>query len=548
MAKLILGPLLRYVGETDATIWVETDTSCEVEVSGHRSRTFQVEGHHYAIVCITGLEPAHTYPYTVSLDAQLVWPEADSTFPPSVIRTIDPDQTIRLVFGSCRVTLPHEPPYTLSKDEDERGREVDALYALALRMRREPQANWPHVLLFLGDQIYADEVSPSTDEFIRSRRKPECATGLEVADFEEYTHLYLDAWGDPVLRWLLSTVSTLMIFDDHDMHDDWNISEAWVATMRSKPWWDERIVSGFMSYWIYQHLGNLSPADLEEDAQFEQVQRMEDGGEFLRAFAFRADREVQGSRWSYCRDFGTTRLVVLDARAGRVVSGGRRQMIDEEEWDWVERHATGDCDHLLIATSVPFLLAPAIHYLEAWNEAVCAGVWGDAAARQGERLRQAIDLEHWAAFEKSFHRLKELLRAVGAGEHGRAPRSIVILSGDVHHAYLAQAAFKPEAVVQSAIYQAVCSPVRNSLDVKERYGFRTAWSKPVELIAQALALTVGIKRPDVRWHLLHDRPWFHNQIASIELSGPKAQFRLEKALPGHASDPHLEVLIDHRLA
>ena len=27
--------------------------------------------------------------------------------------------------------------------------------------------------------------------------------------------------------------------------------------MRSKPWWEERIVGAFMSYWIYQHLGNL---------------------------------------------------------------------------------------------------------------------------------------------------------------------------------------------------------------------------------------------------------------------------------------------------
>ena len=34
MAKLILGPLLRYVSETEATVWVETDGSCDV-----RSRT-----------------------------------------------------------------------------------------------------------------------------------------------------------------------------------------------------------------------------------------------------------------------------------------------------------------------------------------------------------------------------------------------------------------------------------------------------------------------------------------------------------------------------
>ena len=32
MPKLILGPLLRWVGETQATVWVETDAPAEVEV------------------------------------------------------------------------------------------------------------------------------------------------------------------------------------------------------------------------------------------------------------------------------------------------------------------------------------------------------------------------------------------------------------------------------------------------------------------------------------------------------------------------------------
>ena len=56
-----------------------------------------------------------------------------------------------------------------------------------------------------------------------------------------------------------------MIFDDHDVHDDWNISEAWVREMRATSWWDERITGAFMSYWIYQHIGNLAPPELAEE-------------------------------------------------------------------------------------------------------------------------------------------------------------------------------------------------------------------------------------------------------------------------------------------
>ena len=38
MAELILGPILRYVDATSATVWVETDGPCEVEMLG-RART-----------------------------------------------------------------------------------------------------------------------------------------------------------------------------------------------------------------------------------------------------------------------------------------------------------------------------------------------------------------------------------------------------------------------------------------------------------------------------------------------------------------------------
>ena len=89
----------------------------------------------------------------------------------------------------------------------------------------------------LGDQVYADEVSPETLAFIRKRRDIRKPPGEEVADFEEYTRLYRESWEDPHIRWLLSTVSTSMVIDDHDVHDDWNISAAWVEDMRELDWW-----------------------------------------------------------------------------------------------------------------------------------------------------------------------------------------------------------------------------------------------------------------------------------------------------------------------
>src|SRR5918998_1851883 len=391
-SELVLGPLLRYTGERDATIWVETDIPCEVEVtvdaSSHRSRTFSVEGHHYALVLITGLTPGTSYEYSVSLDGALVWPREDDPFPPPIIRTIEPDDELTLVFGSCRVSVPHQLPYTKKRGLIARGTlggyERDALYALALRMRREKQESWPDVLFLLGDQIYADEPSPGTREFISSRRELDEPPG--VADFEEYTHLYWDSWKDPAIRWLLSTVPSTMIFDDHDVHDDWNTSEAWVRQMRKEPWWEERIVGAFMSYWVYQHLGNLSPQELTEDELFGRVREAEDATRMLREFAYKADRETVGTRWSFHRDFGVVRLIMMDSRAGRVLDEGKRSMLDVEEWAWIEDTATGDFDHLIFGTSLPFLLSPGLHRLEAWNEAVCGGAWGRPAAKLGEYI------------------------------------------------------------------------------------------------------------------------------------------------------------------
>ena len=41
---LVLGPLLRYTGESEATVWVETDTACEVEVLGHTATHLRDRG------------------------------------------------------------------------------------------------------------------------------------------------------------------------------------------------------------------------------------------------------------------------------------------------------------------------------------------------------------------------------------------------------------------------------------------------------------------------------------------------------------------------
>ncbi|MCX4582429.1 alkaline phosphatase D family protein [Streptomyces sp. NBC_01481] len=529
MAGLRLGPLLRFVDwETggSATVWVEADRPCTAEVrcadgAQGTSRTFQIAGHHYALVPVTGLTPGTTTAYEVLLDGRRVWPLDGSGFPPSTIRTPDvPCDGVTVSFGSCRWSA------APAGEHDPVG--PDALDTLAVKLAAEPEAERPDVLLLLGDQVYADATSKATRAWLAARRDLREPPGAEVADYEEYTHLYDESWSDPEVRWLLSTVPSCMIFDDHDVIDDWNTSESWLAEMRRTPWWQERIVSGLMSYWVYQHLGNLSPAELESDELYAAVRAAPDGTDLLRSFAAQADADPACVRWSYRRDFGRTRLLMVDTRAGRVLDEQRRSMLDPDEAHWLHEQALagrGSYDHLLIGTSLPWLLPPLIHDAEGWNAALCRGERGARWARFGEDLRRRADLEHWAAFPDSFEKLTRLIAEAGSGPD--APATVCVLSGDVHHAYVAEPEW-PGGAPGARVLQLTCSPVHNSIPRSVQLGFRFGWSRTGRRLGHALARHGRAGRPTVYWGRTGG-PWFGNQLMTLTLRGRSAGLRLDQA-------------------
>ena len=288
-----------------------------------------------------------------------------------------------MAFGSCRVSVAHD-------EQGHRGvrRRRDARlrppHGRPDHRSAEDEERWPDLALFLGDQVYADETSDEMRAFIEQRRDPEQAPGYELQDFEEYAHLYRLAWSDPANRWLLSTLPSAMIFDDHDIRDDWNTSWTWRQEMEATSWWHDRIVGGLGSYWVYQHLGNLGPEERRADELWRRITTYDGPGELdvtdaLDALADRADQHPETYRWSYSRDFDTqARLVVVDSRAARVLDPERRSMLDDGELMWLDAQLQGDVDHLLIGTSLPFLLAPGLHHIESFSESIAEGAWGRA--------------------------------------------------------------------------------------------------------------------------------------------------------------------------
>jgi hypothetical protein len=177
----------------------------------------------------------------------------------------------------------------------------------------------------------------------------------------------------------------------------------------------------------------------------------------------------------------------------------------------------------------------ALHDVEAWNEAM-ADAADTRRGRFAEKLRRAADLEHWAAFRESFERLGRLLASVARGEHapdGRAPASVCVLSGDVHHAYVAEAEFG-EAVT-SPVYQLTCSPLHNYVPGVMKVAFKVAWSRSAEhFVRRLLRLRNRVPPLPLTWRRLCG-PYFGNAIATLVLDERRAEVLLECSAP--AGDP-----------
>jgi hypothetical protein len=530
--QLVIGPVLRRVVGTRATVWVEASRPAVVGVragqAAGEAATFTAYGHHYALVVVDGLPAGTATPYEVTLDGVPVWPEPDSPYPPSVIRTRsgdEADQPVRLVFGSCRESTQHASARRLPPDA------LDA-YARRLAADPPPVADWPDLLVLLGDQVYADETSPKVRRWLRRRPRPADAPDDQVVTYEEYTRLYLESWRDPEIRYLLSTVPSVMIFDDHEIIDDWNSSASWRDDMRAQSWWAERIANGLASYWIYQHLGNLSPEEIAADPVYAKVVAAEDATATLTEFAARVDEREADYQWSYALDLGRTRLIVLDNRCSRVLDPAHRAMLPEGEWDWFAEQAHGRYDHLVVGSSLPWLLPPGVHHLETWNErlAESARPWVVGFA---ERVRRGLDLEHWGAFRRSFERLAALFTDLGAGAKrpgatvgvdAGAPASISVLSGDVHHSYVARADLGP--TVTSPVHQLTCSPLHNQVPAPMRPFLRLGWRGWMAAGARALARSAGLPPAPVRWRRLAG-PYFGNAVSTLTHDGRSAHVRIE---------------------
>ncbi len=533
---LVLGPLLRGARPDELSVWVETDSPCTVEVYGNSASTFSVAGHHYGLVPIPPMAPGTTT-YEVRLDGALVWPEPPAQeWRPRI--SIGPDHRFTIMAGSCRQQAP-EPLWFRRSTSGFGDLGPDALATLASEIRDRGRTP-PDLLLLTGDQVYADEQHRSVRAGLERRRGGPPPPGRpQVTSFEEYSWLYQQTWSHPLIRWLLASVPSLMIFDDHDVIDDWNTSDRWQRDIGSEHWWADRIRAALMSYWVYQHIGNLTPADREADEVYRSVVDAEDGTAALTALAddvadHGPDRLTR--TWSYGHRTDLVDLVVLDSRNARVLDPAGRSMLAPVDWSMLDDLVEGaDGRHLLVVTSVPWALPTGIHRLQEWVSHLAddgsTGPMSGAARKVGEMVRQGIDLEHWPAFGTSYEDLRDRLER----SLDRAA-TVTVVSGDVHFGYVASV----EDERGRPIHQIVASPLRQVELGYERVARRMIMSRAGRRLLDLIAGRTRTQTSATSFDLL-DGPIFDNNIATVTYERDRASVVLERALPGRRSaQPHLD--------
>ena len=217
----------------------------------------------------------------------------------------------------------------------------------------------------------------------------------------------------------LANVPVCMMFDDHDITDDWNLSALWEATAYEHPFSRRIIGNALLGYLLCQgwgnapeHFGDILPLcrtllppeptgeDLHKATQDELI-----------------DRLLHFHHWHYTLPT-SPKLVVLDTRTQRWRSEVRRGhpsgLMDWEGLTDFQQDIMGE-EAVVVVSAAPMFGVKLIEMVQA------------VFTFFGKPL--LVDAENWMAHRGA---ASVLLNIFG---HPKTPRHFVILSGDVHYSF-----------------------------------------------------------------------------------------------------------------
>ena len=101
-----------------------------------------------------------------------------------------------------------------------------------------------------------------------------------------------------------------------------------------------------------------------------------------------------------------------------------------------------------------------------------------------------------------------------------------MLSGDVHHTYVSEAAY-PQPM-QSRVYQLTCSPMHNDIPLGMRLVFKVAWNRFASRLTRFLVRFARATPASIDWTTTAG-PYFVNNVGSLRFDGRTVDFVLEKS-------------------
>jgi hypothetical protein len=278
--------------------------------------------------------------------------------------------------------------------------------------------------------------------------------------------------GLPRVRRALANIATYMIFDDHEITDDWYLTQDWRNQVLASTLGVTAVRNGLLAYAFFQGWGNDPVAFATGDRR----QLLDLAGQLFTAG--RPDTALAGQidvllgldgadppvRWDYTVPTGPTTTVFLDTRTRRTYPGRLEPpglMSDAALDDQLPASLlpSPGAGALIVVSPAPVI---GLALIEELLQPLLARVKSDFFGGVIQGHQPAVsgyldwDFEAWsldpAQFEKFLARCAEL-------------GPVVLLSGDVHYGFSAQLDyFKPSAGPPSRIVQLTSSALKNEWD------------------------------------------------------------------------------------
>ena len=257
-------------------------------------------------------------------------------------------------------------------------------------------------------QLVAGAPEPAFDPKFRERWQREC-TAIEG---------FCDEL--PQAARLMAHVQTLMIFDDHDVTDDWNLSAKWEATAYGHPFSRRIVGNALIAYMLCQGWGNRPEAFADVLGEMDALGATADADNRLD----RAPQDALVNRllafncWDYVLDTDPA-VIVIDTRTRRWrnqrTPGHPSGLMDWESLTELQVSLIGKKAAVIVSAAPMFgvKLIEVVQKIATWL---------------GFAL--TVDAENWMAHRGAASAMLNIFR------HSRTPGNYVVLSGDVHYSFV----------------------------------------------------------------------------------------------------------------